>query len=768
MAKITGTALRNTLRGTSRDDIIYGLGSNDLLYGFGGNDLLTGDDGDDLLDGGSGNDTLYGGSGADLLFGGNGIDWAFYYYGATSGITVYLYRTKAFGGHASGDSLFFVENVQGTKFADTLHGDEGGNFLLSSAGNDKLYGRGGNDDLDGGAGADRLDGGPGIDWAVYSNEAKQSVTVSLYNNLNGRGAAGDKLYGIENVEGTKFSDVISGSAGGNHLVGAEGNDRLYGREGSDTLEGGSGADTLNGGEGIDWVSYFNSTRPVLVNLTTHINGGGAAGDVIVAVENIYGSRFNDTITGSNGGDLLRGGAGNDKLYGGGGNDVLDGEQGADVLDGGQGIDTVEYVNSRSGVTLNLLTNANGGGAAGDFLHAIENVEGSSFSDTITGDGQDNYLHGAAGNDTIKGGNGNDIIVGGAGSDSLDGGDGFDWLDYAYRTSGVIVDLSTNSGESGADQVFNFENVRGSLRSDTITGNGSDNVIWGLDGADQIFGLAGNDTLEGGDGDDVLTDDDAASASDEDIFSPGAGEDIVKGDGNDFVDYWDATSGVMVNLSATGGLQTGGDAYGDVLSGILSINGSGFADRLTSMTSAHTGTAILRGFRGNDDITLNHSGDRGEGGDDDDTIILKSSNQLAFGGNGNDLLNANQATGGAELHGGAGNDTMSGSIGHLDYFILELGNGADTIDGFGQTGVNRDKLAIDAAVYGIGPTLDAAEFITHTNGTIAGTGTGRQFIFDSSGRGIWFDDDGAGTHAAVLLASLDFSITSLTLSDFLVY
>lgn len=681
MAKITGTALRNVLRGTSRDDLIYGLGGNDFLYGGTGNDVLTGDDGNDVLQGQDGDDTLYGGKGADILKGGRGIDWAQYDFAASAGITVHLYLNKAIGGHASGDKLYDIENVQGSKFADTLHGDRNGNYLVGGLGNDKLYGREGGDFLDAGAGADRLDGGSGTDWAIYSNNARQGVNVSLYNNVNSRGAAGDKLYGIENVQGTKFADVISGSSGANRLIGAEGNDRLYGREGDDTLEGGDGADTLDGGTGNDWVSYSGSARAI---------------------------------------------------------------------------------------TINLATNANAGGAAGDVISLIEHVSGSRFGDTITGDGNGNVVDGGAGNDTITGGGGSDRIAGGLGTDSLDGGDGTDSLIYFYRTSGVLVNLSANSGDSGADSVQNFENVEGTRFNDTITGSNGDNKIDGFDGSDQLFGLGGNDTLVGGAGSDVLTDDDSASAADVDVFAPGSGSDIVKGDGNDYVDYSDAASAVIVDLSATGDAQTGGAAEGDTLSGILSINGSGFADVLTSLSSVHTGTAFIRGFGGNDIITLNHANDRGEGGNDNDTILLEAANQSAFGGAGNDTLDASAATGGAQLFGGTGNDTLTGSTGHLDYFALELGNGADTITNFIQAGVNRDRLAIDDAVYGIGTILDAAEFTTQAGGTISGTGSGRQFIFDSVGKGVWFDDDGAGAHAAVLLANLNTSVATLMLADFLVF
>lgn len=101
-------------------------------------------------------------------------------------------------------------------------------------------------------------------------------------------------------------------------------------------------------------------------------------------------------------------------------------------------------------------------------------------------------------------------------------------------------------------------------------------------------------------------------------------------------------------------------------------------------------------------------------------------------------------------------------------MLELANGEDTITNSIQAGVNRDRLAIDDTVYGIGTTPEAAEFTTQAGGAIAGMGSGSQFIFDSVGKGIWFDDDGAGAHAAVLLATPDASVTTVTITDFVVF
>src|SRR3954471_20942619 len=93
-----------------------------------------------------------------------------------------------------------------------------------------------------------------------------------------------------------------------------------------------------------------------------------------------------TITGSGGDDTLYGTAAADTIYGNGGNDTLRGGGGADRLDGGIGVDTVLYNDSTVGVGVNLVTgHGSGGTAEGDTYVSIENVKGSFYDDSITGD-----------------------------------------------------------------------------------------------------------------------------------------------------------------------------------------------------------------------------------------------------------------------------------------------------------------------------------------------------------------------------------------------
>ena len=179
--------------------------------------------------------------------------------------------------------------------------------------------------------------------------------------------------------------------------------------------------------------------------------------------NISGGAGKDTVTGSDGGtDTIHGDGDEDTLYGRGGNDSID-----DFVDDG----------------------------------APNHIFGGAGDDGLTGSSGNDDIHGEAGNDTL---------VGDFGADLLDGGDGFDTASYLDRgtdaTSGVSVALA-NGGASGAgapgenDTLANIEDLAGTRKNDTLTGDAGPNIIQGFEGDDTITGGGGTDILYGGDGND---------------------------------------------------------------------------------------------------------------------------------------------------------------------------------------------------------------------------------------------------------------------------
>jgi Ca2+-binding RTX toxin-like protein len=233
------------------EDIGGGTGA-DRLIGDAGVNYLFGWAGDDILAGGEGGDMLFGGAGADTLIGGEGRDRARYDNSAT-GVIVDLGAGTGLGGEAQGDVLLSIEDVVGSRKADTLTGDGQSNYLIGAAGDDTLFGQGGDDMLIGGAGADHLDGGAGIDRARYESD-KVGVTVDLALGTGSGGEAqGDTYVSIEDVAGGAGNDHLIGDGNANRFWGANGNDVLDGGAGDDRLDGDAGDDRLEGGAGADFL-----------------------------------------------------------------------------------------------------------------------------------------------------------------------------------------------------------------------------------------------------------------------------------------------------------------------------------------------------------------------------------------------------------------------------------------------------------------------------------------------------------------------------------
>ena len=359
---------------------------------------------------------------------------------------------------------------------------------------------------------------------------------------------------------------------------------------------------------------------------------------------IFGRGGDDHLGGAS---LLDGGDGNDVLsthgimVGGAGDDLLVGRQGADQYDGGAGIDIADFAAATAGVTVSLVT---GLASDGDTLRAIENLIGTFYDDTLTGNAGANALSGLAGIDRLVGGDGNDALEGGAGADLLNGGGGTDRADYLNSSAGVTVNLTTNihtGGDAAGDAMTGIETIGGSNFVDSLTGSAGANTLWGRDGADALAGGAGNDllygeagadTLQGGDGDDWLI--------------GGAGADGLNGGaGTDTANYGDVAAAVTINLLA--GTASGGVATGDSFVGVEQVIGSAFGDWI----KGYAGANGLWGMAGADKLYGGDGADALNGGDGDDALYGEAGNDVLKGGEGSD-----------SLVGGAGADAMDGGNG----------------------------------------------------------------------------------------------------------
>jgi Ca2+-binding RTX toxin-like protein len=192
------------------DDNMSGGDGNDKMFGMSGDDTMVGGDGNDVVAGGSGNDLMLADAGDDMLVGGSGFD-TLDFSAIKGGVTVDLNKHVADG--AGHDTIWGVERVVGTSFADELGGDKRANTLEGGAGDDILRGRGGADTLTGGDGNDSFvwlakDLGTGVD---HVTDFSVGDTIDLHHMFK---SAGGDHSDLVNVKDTADGLVISAKIGG--------------------------------------------------------------------------------------------------------------------------------------------------------------------------------------------------------------------------------------------------------------------------------------------------------------------------------------------------------------------------------------------------------------------------------------------------------------------------------------------------------------------------------------------------------------------------
>jgi Ca2+-binding RTX toxin-like protein len=598
---VEGTDGADTINGGGgQTDFLSGNGGDDVVNGQSGSGeqaFLYGGEGNDTLNGAAGNDNLRGDEGDDVLDGGAGRDRADYRF-AKGAVAVDLSKqgvAQTIGADQGLDTLIDIENARGSAFNDTLIGNDIGNVLFGKDGDDSLVGGGGNDFMIGGKGNDTLEGAALGDFVEASYEdAKVGVVVNLTGVVQGSVAAHTATDGLGGV------DTLKNIAG---VFGSEFGDQFFGADNDEFFEPMGGDDTIDGGGGFDEIDYLSSSDGVTADLNKQgqlqVISASQGADLFTDIEGLDGSLFDDTLTGDKDGNFLWGRDGADSLFGANGDDRLRGGAGNDTINGGGGFDQVDYLSATGSVRVNLTLQGKmqviSAGEGSDLLFGIEDVRGSNFNDTLTGDAGVNTLTGMDGNDSLNGGGGFDFLIGGAGNDILNGGSLADGnaVSYIDAPDGIIANLSSTTkfgvaansvsdGFGSVDRVSNVNGVIGSAFNDTMIGGNLN---------DFFEGMGGNDSIDGGGGFNIL-------------------------------EYFDSIDGVTVDLSKQGQAQQISASQGkDTFVNIIDVYGSSFDDTLIGSGIDN----ILFGRGGDDRLVVSNSAFlAADGADGTDRLVVSGS------------------------------------------------------------------------------------------------------------------------------------------------
>nr|WP_246346968.1 calcium-binding protein [Sphingomonas jinjuensis] len=480
---------------------------------------------------------------------------------------------------------------------------------------------------------------------------------------------------------------------------------------------------------------------------------------------MQGLSGDDYLLGFAGSDLLDGGTGNDTLHGGAGADVLSGGLGNDtyVVDNigdvvtevaGEGRDTVfaevSYTLAADAEVEVLSTSANG-------ATSTIALAGNGYAQVIVGDYGNNTLIGGG---TLRSGDQNDVLIGLRGDDRYvvdsvrtvvfeNAGEGADVVTVSVAASNFVLNagssVETIQAASGTDAI----NITGNPDAQTIVGNDGANILSGAGGGDTLIGLGGNDTYQVRSmGDQVI---EANGGGVDTVFatvsySLGANEvevlSTVVQAANDAINLIGNYATQLIIGNYGNNILNGGSAGQDTLIGLFGDDTYAVGDSsVTIVENAGQGTdtvvtSVSYQLRSNASIenftAQNLSGTERLvliGNDVSQTIVGNAGDNTIDGRGGNDLL-----------VGGSGSDVFA-------FTTAPSAGNSDVILDF-QAGVDRIGLASDVFAAVTGGGITAGEFVTGT----AALDADDRLIFDQAGRRLFYDADGNGAGAAVLIAT----------------
>jgi Ca2+-binding RTX toxin-like protein len=620
--------------GTSGSDLIASLGGTDTVNGLGGNDKLLGGSGVDTLIGGSGNDHLYGFASNDTLTGGDDND-------------------KLVGG--LGD-----DTISGGSGDDEVQAQTGDDIITTGGGNDTVYAGLGNDTVI----VDEFSGNKTVSCFSGSDTLKVTSGLALSAlDISGSSSfsysVSDQSANTLNVTGCEFLEFNELS----YRFIYNGYDVVSQQQ----LNTGVSNDISNGENNRISHAFISSDGTTVV---LYAPTDGTVTNYTIPSARSYGtpSQFNGetiTITGSSVADMIsdRGELGSFNspelvIYAGDGDDQVrvssniykvdrvyleagddqvfvgrdyrspagfDNETGeADHFDGGAGSDWIAFSFGYWGdpvtYTLNTQNSSN-----------FENIGGSTYDDTLTGDASGNIILGGKGNDDIYGAAGDDTLYGGIGESCGSNNN-------LSNDKGWGVGLYYNHYYQGAgiDRLF------GEAGNDTLYGQCLDDYLDGGLGADVLHGGDGSDTfvIRSGDGGNTIEEADV-------IQDFAVGTDVI---GLDGISFNDLTIEQGSGSYSTDTIIKLGD---EILTRLSDVT----ASDVTILSFSSTATTPIT-------VTGTDGDDQAIGGSGDDVFSGGGGSDTFYGWGGDDEFTVLGKTGSFSdnLNGGSGSDTLIVSYG----------------------------------------------------------------------------------------------------------
>jgi len=525
-----------------------------------------------------------------------------------------------------------------------------------------------------------------------------------------------------------FSTTDGGSPNVDNVHAGGGNDTIFA---GDTL---SLDDTVDGGDGYDTLHYDYSADTDLFNVS-HVENisiggsgdasftvtGGMVEDLSTGVFTMDASSLAGTflldasdvstnlhITGSSeSGNTITGGTGSDTIEGGNTDDVLNG--------GSDGSNTVSYAHASGTVTINLEQQGVGqstGGSGHDELVNFQNIIGSGYADTLTGDKFDNIIEGGAVHSTdttreVLTGGADDTNYGGGHSEILGDTVSYEHLSGTYNGTGVTIDFGEgtaiyNTYDNGSDgdttihtdDISGFENIIGSAYADSLTGDRY--------AGNTIHGLAGNDTIHAGQFEETAAPNEYYGDAGTDTIVYDAAVNVVlnlDSTAHTLTDLYSAYVGMTTSIDASTAQSSNDGIHTDHLFGFENVIGTYGDDFLIG----DSGNNVFQGMLGDDTII---------GGAGTDTVSYVSASgpvtidlfgESTTGADGHDHL--------AGIENAIGSNTADTITGNSGDNVIEGLKGADILNGYSGSGAHGDTVSYEHSISGVTVNLDSVNDIT---------------------------------------------------------